>query len=204
MSGVESFYDEIIESAFEVHEANGWRSSRSAQRRYRVAAELCEFRDGDAVLDVGCGTAEFYKYLWDSGLKPEYAGIDITPRMIEVANQRHDGITLWDGDFVEFESLPKFDHIVAIGTMGAVPHEKRENAVKEFLEQALRLAEKTIVFTMLIDRATDNDGIEDLNWLVPEDYVLPTVRKCVGNKPLVLRADYHPFEVMVAIRLRGF
>jgi SAM-dependent methyltransferase len=42
-----------------------------------------------SILDVGCGFADFFEYLSSNHLPIEYAGIDINPKLLEVAREIH-------------------------------------------------------------------------------------------------------------------
>src|SRR5919109_3859483 len=64
-----------------------WGSRESQAVRFSVLAEVGQLHDA-SVLDVGCGLGDFFGWLKSAGIGVEYTGIDITPKMIEVARQR--------------------------------------------------------------------------------------------------------------------
>ena len=82
-----SFYDGIIAKSQgkDSFSQNGWGSRRSQYRRFKAAQEELRIWSGDKVLDVGCGNADLYWFLHDLGIDVEYTGVDIVPKMIDLA-----------------------------------------------------------------------------------------------------------------------
>jgi SAM-dependent methyltransferase len=79
-----------------------------------VSSRYIKSKNGDCVLDVGCGTADIRRYLSDV----EYFGIDPNPHYIAAAKIRFrdvPGCTFLCGTFDEaiLARLPKFDIVLA-------------------------------------------------------------------------------------------
>jgi len=69
-----------------------------------------------SVLEIGCGTGETLAALNPSrGL-----GIDISPRMIEIAEKKFRHLSFETGDLEALEIEEKFDYVVIDGTIGNV------------------------------------------------------------------------------------
>jgi len=84
--------------------------------RQKFVEEYVRAKDGDRVLDLGCGTAELLNYL----PPVEYRGYDISEKYIAAAQVRFAG----RGDFYcrapneeELLSLAKFDLVLAVGVL---------------------------------------------------------------------------------------
>lgn len=62
---------------------------------YKAAiAKACDLREGDAILDVGCGTAtEIPQYAEKVGLKGRVEGIDVSRDMIQHAKEVHESLS---------------------------------------------------------------------------------------------------------------
>lgn len=88
-----AFHNDLIDKKHLSQEATFWHisgwSSESSQRirfqRLLNATAYC----GGRVLDWGCGTGDFYAYLKTVTYPCQYSGIDINPRMIQIARQRY-------------------------------------------------------------------------------------------------------------------
>jgi SAM-dependent methyltransferase len=88
------------------------------------------------VVDVGCGPGQIAAYLTERGA--EVQGVDLSPKMIEVARQLHPGIEFWPADM---RALPIADESLAgISAMYCIIHIPRDGvtAVLGELRRVLR------------------------------------------------------------------
>ena len=95
---------------------------------------LLDIQDGDSVLDLGCGTGVLGKQLLKTPAK-EILGVDVSDKMIEVAQQKYQGIARISylcRDFYKLQHEP-FDHIICYN---AFPHFLD---VEGYVKQAYRL-----------------------------------------------------------------
>ena len=70
-----------------------WGSQESQHRRFQVLAEI-GIAEGDNILDIGCGFADFYSWLQQNRCNVIYQGIDITPAMILSAREIYPSLPL--------------------------------------------------------------------------------------------------------------
>jgi SAM-dependent methyltransferase len=83
-------------------------------------------------LDVGCGSSGRILDLFQShGFEVE--GLDISPRMIELAKRRHPSITFHHADLCEWELPKKYDLISAWDSIWHVPLSEHERVLKKLL-----------------------------------------------------------------------
>jgi len=90
----------------------------SRKARTIFSAEYVRANPGDAVLDIGCGTAELLHYL----PPVEYHGFDPDPRYIDTARRKfrdrpHCSFTCAILDEELVGALPKFDVVLMIGVL---------------------------------------------------------------------------------------
>ena len=81
---------------------------------------LLEIQEGDHILDLGCGTGVLGSALLETPAH-DILGVDVSPKMVEVAKQKYQGITKISyicSDFYELKHEP-FDHIICYN---AYPH----------------------------------------------------------------------------------
>jgi ubiquinone/menaquinone biosynthesis C-methylase UbiE len=83
------------------------------------------------VLDVGCGTGILYPYLKNKF--KNYTGVDISPKMIEVALKKHPKANFINKDFYKLKTRKKFDLIIVFNSF---PHFTER---KKFFKKALSL-----------------------------------------------------------------
>ena len=108
-------------------------------RRRRAYGELLEaagVRQGDHVLDVGCGPGYLTRMLAEAiGREGSVIGIDAAPEMIEYANRRSRRISNCAFQVGTVESLPfpdgSFDVVVSSLMVHHLPEEGRVEAIRE-------------------------------------------------------------------------
>jgi ubiquinone/menaquinone biosynthesis C-methylase UbiE len=99
----------------------------------------CEaISNGDAVLDLGCGTGTFLKPLAEHDPKGRLIGLDISPHMLAVARQRLNGksnVQLREADISERLPFPdcSFDLVVASNINYELPDQEK------FLREVFRV-----------------------------------------------------------------
>lgn len=99
-----------------------------------IASEL-EKEEYEDLLDCGCGTGPMISLLYEKDSSKKYTGLDITPRMIEVAkNKNLEGVNWVVGDC---ENLPfeenSFDAIICSNSFHHYPNPQK------FFESAKRV-----------------------------------------------------------------
>ncbi|MBP2673481.1 MAG: hypothetical protein H6Q84_321 [Deltaproteobacteria bacterium] len=91
---------------------------------YRLLAEIYRERipEGSSVLEIGCGTGTLLRSLRPSrGL-----GVDISPRMVEIATAKHPSLSFRIADAEKFDPGETFDFVIVpdvvehIGDVGAM------------------------------------------------------------------------------------
>lgn len=82
-----------------------------------LAVSIVTRHPGAAVLDVGCGPGRVGEAVLDAGAS-RYVGIDLSPRMLELAGERlapFDGVELLEGDLLDLDVRDRFDVVLALG-----------------------------------------------------------------------------------------
>ena len=96
----------------------------------RLKAFIAEHKRsaGNTLLDIACGTGGHVPYLRD---EYAYEGLDLDPRMLDIARERNPGIAFHQGDMTDFDLGRQFDVVTclfsSIGYAGTVA--KLEQAV---------------------------------------------------------------------------
>ena len=107
-----AYYDALLRAEGKDYAAESQRVRESIQAHKRS--------DGDALLDVGCGTGSHLSYL-----REWYAceGLDVDRAMLSVAAERLPGIPLHCQDMIGFNLGARFDAIVCLfSAIGYVPN----------------------------------------------------------------------------------
>jgi len=189
-------YSELVEKfGIDIRSLN-WGSRASQELRFSILSHVGKI-EGATILDVGCGLGDFYEWLTKNNKTVEYSGIDITPKMIEIARQRFLGVDfhlenlLRDRDLSKTNTPPEYDFILASGIFA-----HRQNVPMTFLEnmvtEMFRYCRKAVAFNSLSAWCEDKE--EGEFYADPLD----TLKYCRSITPWVtLRHDYHPRDFTI-------
>lgn len=141
--------------------------------------EKIQLKNGDKVLDVGCGTGVLIEYILKFvGQQGSYLGVDISSKMIEKAKEKYKGIENVDfvcSDVVDLSFTEYFDAIICYSVF---PHiEDKEKAIKKF-SQMLKKGGK-----LAIAHSQSRDEINSLHRNLPEpvkNHILPPMDEIIS------------------------
>ncbi len=171
-----------------------WGSKESQELRFSIFAQAGNL-NGRTILDVGCGMGDFYNWLNQTGIKADYTGVDITPKMIEIAKQRFPGVCFEINNLLDLTSNKiepgQYDYVFASGIFCYREHEPFE-FMKNMVENMFKISKKTLTFNSLSLMAPDKER--------KEFYADPVkiVSFCQTLTPwIIFRHDYHPRDFTV-------
>ncbi len=167
-----------------------WGSRESQQRRFGVLAGIGAL-DGASLLDVGCGLGDLYAWLREQGCTVDYAGVDLTPSMVERARARFPEVDFAVCDLLAEPPDRHYDYVFASGIFYL-----RQQAPMDFVEamaqRLFALCRRGVAFNLLstcADRQDDGEFYAD-----PAE----VLRRCLAITPrVVLRHDYQPNDFSV-------
>lgn len=170
----------------------GWRSKESQLMRFEVL--LGEIIDGDRILDVGCGTGDFYQYLKDSGINFSYVGTDISPELLKIAESRYkkENARFVLMDILDLEPnyrwLSKSEVVVASGIFTMRKHRSLEY-LDTMISRMMAVSNRVVAFNLL---STFSDEIKDSSrYYSPSEVIMLITRHTHKFKIL---HDYMPHD----------
>lgn len=89
-------------------------------KRYEALCALGAF-DGRSVLEIGCGSGDFYRYLRQSGARPLYTGLDLSPLAVAECRERYreePDCRFELGEALHYQPSQPFDFVVASAGFG--------------------------------------------------------------------------------------
>jgi len=166
--------------------ALGW-SNPDPDLRFDVLAEPILRSPGASVLDVGCGFADFYRYLRRTGWNGRYTGIDIVPALLEIARDLQTDIDLRENDVCELDpNDATYDYVVASGIFNAsLTGEDNQRYIADTLSRMFALCERAVCADFLSTRhPSQTEGIcyTDAAWALQTGFSL--------SRAVSLRHDY--------------
>ena len=137
-----------------------------------------QIKDGDSVLDLGCGNGRLLEALKDKQIT--YLGIDNSEELIKLAKQNYPNNKFLVSDILNLKSVEetknkKFDHIFCLATLQHLP--SKELRIESLIEMKKLLSEeglivlsnwnmwpikkyRTMIFKSLFDRLLGKNKLE--------------------------------------------
>ena len=144
-----------------------WSSREIQEIRFRVLVEIgIEF--GDSLLDVGCGFADYKSWITGQGRDVSYTGIDLSPDLIRVAQEKHPDAILLCGELSDFDfASASFDWVVLSGALNEQLHDEGAYA-RHMISSMFDLCRKGVAFNLLDARHLN---AHDLHSFYPEEII---------------------------------
>lgn len=151
-------------------------------------------KEGDHIIDLGCGFGDLLQYCRDEKLNVRYTGIDINPNLIEAARKRFP-----DADFrvadITFDSLDVADFVVSTSCFNLkLRHQDNYEFAEKILNSAYKLARKGVAIDFLTSYVDFKGNAEEAFYYEPEK-VFSLAKRI--TKRVTLRHDYPLFEFCV-------
>lgn len=159
--------------------------------RFQILSEI-GIKNGDSVLDLGCGFGDFSDYLSNQKLLVDYTGYDINPLIIGEATKRFPNDTFAVKDVIH-EDFPEFDYIVSTSCFN-LPLKTQDNYdfVLELLTTCYQHARKGVAIDF-ISSYVDFTHPDAFHY---EPEKVFTIAKSL-TKRVCLRHDYPLFEFAI-------
>ncbi|MEO1644511.1 MAG: class I SAM-dependent methyltransferase [Chloroflexota bacterium] len=151
--------------------------------------------DTPAVLDIGCGLANFYSYLQQQGIATRYTGYDIVPEYVDKCRERYPEATFQHRNFLRDGIDDTFDTIV----MSQVLNNRYANTDNmQIMADTLALAFKHTRISVSIDMMSSYVDYEnDALFYYNPEAIFALARELTPR--VVLRHDYRRFEFCIQL-----
>ena len=175
----------------------GWTSQEHTDRRYRVMLDV--IRGGAVVpvtlLDFGCGLSHLYEYITANGIQGiEYAGLDLSERMIEASRRKHPQLAYYVVDVLgDPEAVPEVDYVVMNGVFTIRPGQTYGQMLTYF-EHVLRLVYPKARAGLAVNFMSKQvDWERDDLFHLPMDVLASFLAREI-SRHFVIRHDYGLYE----------
>ena len=127
---------------------------------HRQAAELLapRVKQGDTLLDAGCGSGYFYHSLASRGIPAEYWGVDAAPGLIEIGRAALPAYGLSAERLLPWriEDLDgSVDHTVCLNVLSNIDNYHRP------LERLLKMTKRSLILRESLKQGAEYDYVED-------------------------------------------
>jgi SAM-dependent methyltransferase len=187
---IANFYNDLVNRYGHDPRACDYGHAESQKIKFRVLSEVMNLEEKQ-VLDVGCGFADFVRYLRERFDAFHYVGIDICPRMIQEARHLEPNIDLRLCNILDGEFEGSFDVVFANGIFYLLGDEAPA-LMRCIIGRMYEFAQWAVAFNSLSFWAPEK---------APGEFYadpLDVLKFCRTLTPwVVLRHDYHPRDFTV-------
>lgn len=178
-----SFYDRNLSIHGDRPEALRWTPSGQLAR-YTLMLEIAPDLNGRKVLDYGCGKGDFYAFLKDRNMDVDYTGMDINPKLIELAASKYPECSFMVLDAEEDELKEHFDYVFLCGVFNNKV-EGATDSMYKVISALFKHAREGLAVSAISDHSPGRD--REINYVSPEE----TLRFALGYVTpfVVLRHD---------------
>jgi SAM-dependent methyltransferase len=187
---IANYYQDLVQKYGHDPRACDYGRPQSQEIKFRVLSEAMPVK-GRSVLDVGCGFADFHRFLRDRFGEVRYSGIDVCPAMVEEARRLDPHCEVKLANILDASIRERFDLVTANGIFYLLGYEAW-STMQEIVRRMYAVAEHAVAFNSLSSWAEDKDP--------GEFYADPAevLQFCRTLTPwVVLRHDYHPRDFTI-------
>lgn len=175
-------------------EAVGWFDRETQEKRFLVLSLMTDWT-GCTLLDVGCGTGDFYRYLRKQCIDVEYTGIDCSAVMVKQAKQLNPGGMFSEQDFFDDSFSARYDFIVASGVFN-YRVDDQVNFLFAGIKKMFDLCHQGITFNILSNCTPLDQQFKTFFYYDPVE----VLRFCLTLTPYVeLKQNYLPNDFTVSL-----
>jgi SAM-dependent methyltransferase len=187
---IANYYQDLVQKYGHDPRACDYGRPQSQEIKFRVLSEAMPVK-GRSVLDVGCGFADFHRFLRDRFGEVRYSGIDVCPAMVEEARRLDPHCEVKLANILDASIRERFDLVTANGIFYLLGDEAWPT-MREIVRRMYAVAEHAVAFNSLSSWAEDKEA--------GEFYADPAevLQFCRTLTPWVLlRHDYHPRDFTI-------
>ncbi len=182
------YYDTLVEKYGDSHQSCDYGRKESQERKFKVFLDFFD-QEPINILDVGCGTGDFYVYLKKKFGEVQYEGIDLSEKMINLCKSKYDKDLFKHKNLLDYTK--KKDFLIANGIFYLI-QSNPEETMKDLIKHMFSLAQKGVAFNSLSSWALHQE--ENEFYADP----IKTLEFCAGlTKKIVLRHEYLPHDFTI-------
>lgn len=184
-----AYYDRLVRKYGHDHRSADYGRPESQTIKFAVLSDVLPM-DGLSVLDVGCGFADYSKYLGERFRDVRYTGIDISKEMVQEARRAHPDVSILHQNIMD-KDIGQHDVVSANGIFYLLGNDSSP-LMKSIINRMYSISRRAVSFNTLSCLANNKE--EGEFYADPADIL----KYCLGlSRKAVLRHDYHARDFTV-------
>jgi len=192
MKKIENFYNYNLKKFKNTFQINGWGSKKSQLKRFKIFLDIGNLNN-KKVLDLGCGTGDFFEYLKKKKINFKYTGVEINKKMIKFLKKKN--INVLEQSLFNLKNIKNssYDFVFLSGALN-LPVNYQNNKIKDLIKNMYRISKEGIAINFLSTNATK---INQNEFYLNPNQLLRFISQ--SFKYFILRHDYleHDFTLFL-------
>lgn len=185
---IERYYNELVEKYGDSYKSCDYGNKDSQIKKFKVLLGVFD-QKAISVLDVGCGTGDFYCYLKEKFNYINYEGIDLSEKMVALCKSKYGEKLFKQKNLLDYKH--KKDFIVANGVFYLIRTNPEKN-MQILINYMFSLCCKGVAFNSLSSWATKK---EEKEFYADPIKILEFCSTL--TQKVVLRHDYLPHDFTI-------
>jgi len=166
----------------------GWTSKEEQYTRFAILLNV-GVKDGDKILDYGCGLGHLVDYLESKNLNVNYTGIDINPKYIQKACELYNNYSFITNEIEDVDE--EYDWVIASGVFTV---DLTGEEISNKISKVYSLSKKGFVFNLLLyDEEFEKYGFNSFD----PYQVLTELKKVYDNVYLITGYLHDDFTIYI-------
>lgn len=198
LNQVSNYYTSKVEQFGATSKGVDWNGEESQYQRFQQLSNVIS-EPNSTVLDYGCGYGEYINFLRNLNIDCTYYGVDISPKMIEVAKGKFK--KLKENFKTSTEDLPKIDYSIASGLFNVrntIPDSDWILYIKKELIKLNNISTKGFAFNALTSYS-DKEYMKDYLYYANPLELFDFCKKNFSRNVALLH-DYELYEFTIIVR----
>ena len=187
------YYKRLLDENADSRHSSSWGGNQDARYGALIPRELC---GESTILEVGCGTGGYLKYLMNHDLVKNggYCGIDILEKMQEINQELYPEYRFLTMDLLTQELHTQYDIVAMCGVFNiATPNS--DEYMKALLKAGFKYCKKVMCFNFLSTYVNFTDEV--LAYHDPSEML----RFCIENLSTKVELYHHYWKCDIVIRV---
>jgi SAM-dependent methyltransferase len=196
---ITAHYEKCLEQYDDGHLAVDWPNQLDAIKRYDVMLSMIDYKNGNRLLDFGCGVGGLYEHIIASNYNIDYTGIDISQKFIQKCKDKFPEASFICLNVLEEKLNMQWDWVICNGVFTeklSLSYNVMWKFVKKMLTAIFDITKHGLAFNVM---SKEVDYEKDYLFHLPIETAIRFV-KTLSRRFTIKHMDYGLYEYTIFIQ----